>query len=134
MLENWAWQLAFVKIGLANTNFHRNVAVMFSPQSDFWRVSKVRINFIKGGEDQCAVEEHEEGKHGGRVDVGVQPTDHHLMMKSGYETDFARLQVMRLMWFDIITTYHHQHPHTGTQCAVEQHEDCRRIGDGGDIP
>ena len=32
-----------------------------------------------GGGDQCAVEEHEGGEDGRRVDVGVQPADPHLM-------------------------------------------------------
>ena len=31
-----------------------------------------------GGGDQCAVEKHEKGEDGRRVDVGVQPTYHHL--------------------------------------------------------
>ena len=109
MLENWAWQLAFVKIGLANTNFYRNVAVTFSPQSDFWRVSKVRINFIKGGEDQCAVEEHEKGEDGRRVDVGVQPADHHLIQPRPFEPS------IKSHFFKILITFGNKCPRNGSK-------------------
>ena len=46
---------------------------------------------LKSGLNQCAVEEHEEGEDGRRIDVGVQPAYHHLV--SGGD------EVMRPMWF-----------------------------------